>query len=245
MRLKRITKLKNNKSNGKLYYHETDSGPMVRSLIYSALFFFILAIIFKNIFIDPMAPILAGRNAIIMLALAPIVYFLKQGEGYAIEENCIYYNKYRFIKRKLLFKDIKCIIVVNASDEGRIRNTPYIIMMGGDPEKILHYCMNSERFHVLSKDEVKEKLGGEIGYYSVENFWKLFKKGAFSICDYGFEWNKKEMHKVFEGFPGDYYVASSVIDCYRKTYDEIVKVYGIDKKRIHIINDSTYGIYRW
>ena len=237
-------KSKNDKSNGRLYYRETNSAPIGSALIYSGLFMGILAVILGFIIGNFDSLIMMIGISGIAALLGAILHFLEMGEGYAIEENCIYYNKYRFFKRKLLFKDIKCIIVVNASDEGRIRKTPYIIMMGGDPEKILHYCMNSERFHVLSKDEVKEKLGGEIGYYNVENFWNMFKKGAFSCCDYGFEWNKKEMHKVLKGFSGDYYVAASVVDCYRKTYDEIVKVYGMEK-RIYIIDDSTYGIFRW
>lgn len=53
------------------------------------------------------------------------------------------------------------------------------------------------------------------------------------------------MHKVLKGFPGDYYVAASVIDQWRKKYDETVKEYGIDENRIHIMDDSTYGIFRW
>ena len=78
MKLKRTTKLKNDNSNAKLYYRETDCSPMVRSLIYSSVFMMVLAIIFKNISIDPMEPIRAGTIAIIILALAPIVYFLKK-----------------------------------------------------------------------------------------------------------------------------------------------------------------------
>lgn len=42
------------------------------------------------------------------------------------------------------------------------------------------------------------------------------QKGAFTIYNYGFVWNQREMHKVLEGSLGDYYVASSVVDCWRK-----------------------------
>lgn len=57
-------------------------------------------------------------------------------------------------------------------------------------------------------------------------------------------WNKREIYKVLNGFSGDYYVAASIIECYRKKFDEIVKEYDIDKKRIHIIDDLTYRKFK-
>lgn len=243
MELKETTKLKNEINNGRVFYRETCGSTFGSSFVYSGVFSIILFLILKNIAIDntPMIGVVAGA---ILLVLGAIVLLVKKGEGYALEEGCIYY-KYMLNTQKLLYKDIKCIIIANACVRGRIKNTPCVIMMGGEPEKILHYCMNSKRFHVLSMDELRERLGAEIGYYGLENYWKIFRKGAFTISNYGFVWNKGEMHKVLKGFSGDYYVAASVIDCWRKKYDEIVKEYGIDEKRIHIMDDSTYGIFRW
>lgn len=234
---RRIMKAKNDESSKKVFYHETFGSHIGNSLFYSGIFLGVLAFILgrDKIF---------GGFAVITIGIAAILRLIKKGEGYALEEDCIYY-KYGLITRKLLFQDIKCIIIANSSEGERIKNTPYVMMMGGDPEKILHFCMNSERFHVLSIDEIRGQLGGEIGYYGPENFWRVFRKGAFTTYDYGVEWNQKEMHKVLEGFSGDYYVASSVVDCWRKKYDEIVKGYGIEENRIHIMDDSTYGIFRW
>lgn len=243
MELKETTKLKNEINNGRVFYRET-YGSIIGSISFlSGVVLLILFLLMQRIAIDntPMIGVVAGA---IMLGLGTIVYIIKKGEGYALEEDGIYY-KYMLSTRKLLYKDIKCIIIANSCAGGRIKNTPCVVMMGGEPEKILHYCMNSERFHVLSMDELRERLGEEIGYYGPENCWKIFRKGAFTISNYGFEWNKGEMHKVLKGFSGDYYVAASVIDCWRKKYDEIVKEYGIDEKRIHIMDDSTYGIFRW
>lgn len=241
MEPKRTMKAKNDESSKKVFYHETFGSHIGSGLFYSGILAGILAFIVRG---DMILLTIGGGGAAIMLGVGAILLLIKKGEGYALEEDCIYY-KYGLITRKLLFQDIKCIIIANSSEGGRIKNTPYVVMMGGDPEKILHYCMNSERFHVLSIDEIRGQLGGEIGYYGPENFWRVFRKGAFTTCDYGFEWNQKEMHKVLEGFSGDYYVASSVVDCWRKKYDEIVKGYGIEENRIHIMDDSTYGIFRW
>lgn len=244
MMIKRTMKLKNEISNRGLFYHETYSSTIGSSLFYSGLLFLALAFILRNIAPQTDGAMIGGISAVALMGLGAIVYIIKTGEGYALEEDGIYY-KYMLSTRKLLYKDIKCIIIVNSCAGGRIKNTPCVVMMGGEPEKILHFCMNSERFHVLSMDELRERLGEEIGYYGPENCWKIFRKGAFTISNYGFEWNKGEMHKVLKGFSGDYYVAASVIDCWRKKYDEIVKEYGIDEKRIHIMDDSTYGIFRW
>lgn len=243
MELKETTKLRNEKNNGRVFYRETYSSLIGSILFQSGVIVLILFLILKNIAVDntPMIGLVAGA---IMLGVGTIVYIIKMREGYALEEDGIYY-KYMLSTRKLLYKDIKCIIIANSCAGGRIKNTPCVIMMGGESEKILHFCMNSERFHVLSMDEIREQLGEEIGCYRPENFWRIFRKGAFTISDYGFEWNKGEMHKVLKGFSGDYYVAASIIDCWRKKYDEIVKEYGIDEKRIHIMDDSTYGIFRW
>lgn len=241
---KKSKRVKNKINNGRSYYRETYGSPIESGLFYSGLLFLALAFSLKNIVIDNTGPLSFGISAVIMLGLAAMLHILELGGGYALEENGIYF-KYRFVVRKLLYKDIKCIIIANSSVGERIKNTPCVVMIGGETEKILNYCMNSKRLHVLSMEEIREELAEEIGYYGLKNFWKMFGKGSCAVYDYGFEWNKGEMHKVLNGFSGDYYVAASVIDCRRKKYDEIVKEYGFDKTRIHIIDDSTCGIYKW
>lgn len=58
-------------------------------------------------------------------------------------------------------------------------------------------------------------------------------------------WNKREMHKVLEGFGGDYYIAASVISNYGEELNTICKQYGIDRQRIHIIDDTINGEFIW
>lgn len=164
-------------------------------------------------------------------------------EGYFLEEDCICY-RYRFIPQKLLYKDIKCIIITHISSGLRTRPTPCVIMVGGEQEKVLQYCME-EKSGVLISRAVERILGADIGCYSVDNFWEMFKRGSSVVRDYSFVWNKREMHKVLEGFQGDYYVSASVIDYYDEEYGEILEKYDIDKKRIHIIDDSVDGKFRW
>ncbi|MGN0246899.1 MAG: hypothetical protein ACI4DK_13175 [Lachnospiraceae bacterium] len=170
--------------------------------------------------------------------------FCKLREGYSIQEDGICF-RYRFIKHKLLYEDIKCIIIVNSYGNNKIVKTPYIIVIGGEQNEILQYCNNFPFRHVLASINIMVKLGAEIGCYHPGNIWTIFNKGSSAISDYGFIWNKREMYKIFKGFRGDYHIAASVIESYRDKFDDIVKEYGISDNQIHIIDDSTDGEFLW
>lgn len=176
-------------------------------------------------------------------------FFVKLCKGYSIQEDGFCF-RYRFIKHKLLYEDIKCIIIVNSNTNGgKIIKIPYIIIIGGEQDEILRYCNNFHNLpyrHVLSSNNIRVKLGAEIGCYHPGNIWKIFNKGSSAISDYGFIWNnKKEMYKIFKEFRGDYHIAASVIESYRDKFDNIVKEYGISDNQIHIIDDSTNGKFIW
>ena len=170
--------------------------------------------------------------------------FCKLREGYSIQEDGICF-RYRFIKHKLLYEDIKCIIIVNSYGNNKIVKTPYIIVIGGEQNEILQYCNNFPFRHVLASINIRVKLGAEIGCYHPGNIWTIFNKGSSAISDYGFIWNKREMYKIFKGFRGDYHIAASVIESYRDKFDNIVKEYGISDNQIHVIDDSTDEEFLW
>ena len=170
--------------------------------------------------------------------------FCKLREGYSIQEDGICF-RYRFIKHKLLYEDIKCIIIVNSYGNNKIVKTPYIIVIGGEQNEILQYCNNFPFRHVLASINIRVKLGAEIGCYHPGNIWTIFNKGSSAVSDYGFIWNKREMYKIFKGFRGDYHIAASVIESYRDKFDNIVKEYGISDNQIHVIDDSTDGEFLW
>lgn len=244
-------KPENDTGKEKMHRSEVHCGPIEKGLIYSSLFMLILVLYLRSDIgfgggYDDAGVIFGICCYIVMLALGVALFILRLGEGYALEEDCIYY-KYRYIVRKTPYKDIKCIIIAYSSYEERITLTPCVVMIGGEQEKILRYCMNENRYkrHVLSMDEIRGELMEDMGWYDEKNFWKMFKKGSCAVKDYGFDWNSGEMDKVLRGFPGDYYVAASVIDRYRKKYDEIVREYGIEERRIHIIDDSVFGVFKW
>lgn len=169
-----------------------------------------------------------------------LFFFLRLSEGYNIQKDCIYF-KYRFKMHKLFYKDIKCIIIVNGQINSKIVKTPYVIIIGGEQERILQYCRNRKKPHVLACNEIKYELGAEIGCYHPGNVWEMFKRGSSTVFDYGFMWNQREIHKLLTGFCGKYYVAKSVIGCYPNKFDEIIKKYGINKEQINIFDDSTNG----
>jgi hypothetical protein len=75
-------------------------------------------------------------------------------EGYIIQDDGFFF-KYRFIKNKLLYKDIKCIIISNTQVNYRITKTPYITVIGGEKDEILQYCIDSPKRHVLTSDNSK------------------------------------------------------------------------------------------
>lgn len=179
-----------------------------------------------------------------------LTFFVKLCQGYSIQEDGICF-RYRFIKHKLLYEDIKCIIIVNSSTNGgKIVKIPYIIIIGGEQDEILQYCNNFHnlpyRRYVLSSNNIRVKLGAKIGCYHPGNIWTIVNKDSSAISDYGFIWNnKKELYRIFKGFRGDYYIAASVIESYRDKFDNIVKEYGISDNQIHVIDDSTDGKFLW
>ena len=174
-----------------------------------------------------------------------LTFFVKLYKGYSIQEDGICF-RYRFIEHKLLYEDIRCIIIVNSSiNGGKIIKIPYIIIIGEEQDEILQYCNNFPFRHVLASINIRVKLGAEIGCYHPGNIWTIFNKGSSAISDYGFIWNKREMYKIFKGFRGDYHIAASVIESYRDKFDNIVKEYGISDNQIHVIDDSTDGEFLW
>lgn len=174
----------------------------------------------------------------------PVMYFLsKLYDGYILEEDGIYY-RHLFKNNKLFFKEIKCIIFTNAMMNLTITKGVWVAIIGGEQTELLQY-FNSFKRHVLSDYDIRSKLGAEIGYYHPGNVWEMFRKGSASIRNYGFIWNKREMHKILEGFKGNYYIAASVISNYNSEFNDIVKQYDIAGERIHIIDDSTNGKFIW
>ncbi|MCM1288189.1 MAG: hypothetical protein NC240_07740 [Clostridium sp.] len=149
------------------------------------------------------------------------------------------------MKNKLLYQDIKCIIISNAQGNYTITKTPYVTVIGGEKDEILQYCIKSSKRHVLTSNNIRYKLGAEIGCYHPENIQELFKKGSSTIYNYGFAWNKRVMDKLLKGFGGDYYIAASVLGNFRNEFDGIVKKYNIGSERIFVIDDSTNGKFIW
>lgn len=228
-----------------MYYPDKYKSDLVeRVLIICGIILFICSLLFyfafgyKN---------LAGLFFAFCLAswfIPAELFLLKLYQGYAIQDDGIFF-KYRFLRNKLLYNDINCIIISNSMINYAIGKIPHVTVIGGEQDEILQYCMNSKKRHVLSSDDIRYTLGAEIGCYHPENIWEIFKKGSYKIYNYGFVWNKREMNKIFKGFPGDYYIAASVLENFRNEFDDIVKEYNISDNRIHIIDDSTDGKFTW
>lgn len=157
----------------------------------------------------------------------------KMSDGYAIYEDGLFF-KYRFKDNKLLYKDIKCIIISNW--QRGMSKAPEVTVIGGNMDKIRQY-FSLPKSHVLTGDVIRYFLGAEIGCYHPGNIWEILKKGSSTIYNYGFVWNKREMYKILEGFSGDYYVAKSVIEKFHEEFNNILEKYSISNERIHIIND--------
>ncbi len=227
----------------KLYNSRFESYQAERVLIVCGVVTLICALLLYYVFdSEDLADILGAFS--LAFWYASVLFFLsKLADGYMIQDDAIVF-RYRFMKRKLLYKDIKCIIISNVLLKG-ITKTPHITVIGGEQDKILQYCLNAPKRHVLTDIDIKYRLGEEIGYYYPDNFWKKFKKGSSVIYNCGFWWNKREMHKIFSGFPGIYYVAASVLENYHDEFDDIVKKYGISSERICIMDDSTNGEFIW
>lgn len=226
------------------YYPRFDSYLIEKILIICGLVLFVSSLLFNYVL---GSRDLAGVFWGFCLAswFTPVVlFFFKLREGYSVLDDGIFF-KYRFMKNKLLYKDIKCIIVSNGTGNYTIVKTPYVTVIGGEQDEILQYCTDSPKRHVLTSSDIWYKLGAEIGCYHPGNIREVFKKGSSVIYNYGFVWNKREMHKIFKGFQGNYYIAASVYENFRGEINDIVKKYDISSERIHIINDSTNGKFIW
>mgnify|MGYP000038980815 CR=1 FL=1 len=174
-----------------------------------------------------------------------ILFFFKLEGGYIVQDDCIIF-KYRFLKNKLLYTDIKCIIISNLEAPNfKSTKTPHVTVIGGEQDEILQYCIDSPKRHVLTSLDIQYKLGAEIGCYHPGNIREIFKKGSSIIYNYGFVWNKREMYKIFKGFLGEYYIAASVYENFRDEFNDIVKKYDISRERICVIDDSTNGKFIW
>lgn len=239
--VKKLRKMRNKRLYSRtLYYAPAEDALLIIGLLFLIGSFFIG--IFQR---DKDLEVLFWVFCISAWFMPVFNFFFNLEDGYTLEEDCIYYRS-RFITYKLLYKDIKCIIIAHMSlGAGRTSKTPCVVMIGGEQEEILKYCTDGNRRGLLTSNIIEHILGAEIGDFSPENFWETIKKGPSVVCDYGFVWNKREIHKVLKGFQGDYYVAASVVEGYRKIYDEIVENFNIDKERIHIIDDATKERFKW
>lgn len=228
-------------------YNPQSGGHIVEEVLgILGMFFFVLSVVFRWLIVKDND--LSGVFFVFGIAAwycpLMILIFVKMPQGYLLEKDGIVFNC-KFKKNKLLYEEIKCIIISNTTVSMRITKTPWIGIIGEQQNEILQYLINGKKRHVLTSDDIKVKLGEKIGYYHPGNIWKILKKGSSTIYNYGFWWNKKEMYKILEGFRGEYYIAASVISNYNDEFNAICKRYDIDGQRIHVIDDSTNGAFIW
>ena len=228
----------------KIYNSKFESYQLEKVLIICGTVSFICTLLLYYVFDSRDFASILGAFCLSFWYVSVLSFLFKLCDGYMIQDDSIVF-RYRFMKRKLLYKDIKCIIISNVQVNYRITKTPHITVIGGEQDKILQFCLNAPKRHVLTGDDIRYILGEEIGCYHPGNFWKMFKKGSSVIYNCGFWWNKREMHKIFSGFPGNYYIAASVLENYHDEFDDIVKKYGISSERICIMDDSTNGKFIW
>lgn len=228
-------------------YDPQSGGHIVEEVLgILGLFFFVLGIVFR------WSVVKDSDLSILFLAFAiaawycplMMLIFVKWPAGYLLEKDGIVFHC-KFKKNKILYEEIKYIIISNTTVSTRITKTPWVGIIGEQQNEIPRYLINGKKRHVLTSGDIKYILGEKIGYYHPGNIWNIFKKGSSTIYNYGFWWNKKEMYKVLEGFQGDYYIAASVISNYNDDFNAICKQYGVDSQRIHIIDDSINGEFIW
>lgn len=234
----------------KMYNPHPERQVIEKALSILGLFFFVLGIVFRYSIIKDSEWTHQLTYLFFAFCIAAWYYpfftfiFEKWPAGYLLEKDRIVFHcKYR--KNELLYEDIQCIIISNMDVGLRITKTPWITMIGEQSDEILRYLMSEKRKYVLRDADIKCKLGEKIGWFHYEYIWKIFKKGSSTIYNYGFGWNKKEIHKVLNGFRGDYYIAASVIRNYSDEMNAICKKYDINSQRIHIIDDSINGEFIW
>ncbi|MDE6713991.1 MAG: hypothetical protein K2K20_09665 [Lachnospiraceae bacterium] len=234
----------------KMYNPYPELQVAEKALSILGLFFFVLGIVFRYSIIKDNELIHQLTDLFFAFSIAAWYYpffafiFVKWPAGYLLKKDRIVFHcKYK--KNELLYEDIQCIIISNTQIRLQTTKTPWITMIGEQSDEILQYLMNENRKYVLRDVDIKSKLGEKIGWFHYEYIWKIFKKGSSAIYNYGFGWNKQEIHKVLDGFRGDYYIAASVISNYRDEVNAICKQYDIDSQRIHIIDDSINGEFIW
>ncbi|MCM1083781.1 MAG: hypothetical protein NC393_10790 [Clostridium sp.] len=231
-------------SLNKKYYPRFNSYLIEKILIICGIVFFICFLLFNFIFDSRDLACVFFGLCLSSWFIPVTLSFFKLREGYIILEDGISFQ-YRFMKNKLLYQDIKCIIISNAQGNYTITKTPYVTVIGGEKDEILQYCIKSPKRHVLTSNNIRYKLGAEIGCYHPKNIREVFKKGSSTIYNYGFVWNKRAMDKLLKGFEGDYYIAASVLGNFRDEFNNIVKTYNLSNERIFVIDDSTNGKFIW
>lgn len=224
----------------KKYYPRWNSYLIEKILILCGIVLFICSLLFNFVFGSRDLAYVFWGLCLSSWFIPVTLFFFKLREGYIIREDGIFFN-YRFRENKLLYEEIKVIIISNTQGNYRITKIPYVAVIGGESNEILQYCMDSPKRHVLTSNDIRYKLGAAIGCFHPENVWEIFKKGSSIIYNYGFVWNQREMYKIFKGFLGDYYIAESVLENFCDEFDDIVKKYDIGSERIHVINDSING----
>lgn len=150
-----------------------------------------------------------------------IVWLQTMSEGYRLSDSGICFW-HKFKKHTVDFGEIHNIYIVNKSiNNGDIVGVPFIWLMGGKETGVLQYCMQDRNKNCgLIDAEIAQIL---IDNNETEN-------------NYGFVWNRKEIHKLFNGYRGEYYVAESVIKNYPNEYNAICAYYDV-RERVHIIKD--------
>lgn len=221
-----------------------DSYKFDKVLLIGGTVLAIIAVILQLISYDPDIILLPATFAITFWALLACIIGVKLREGYTIEEDGICF-RYRFQQHKLRFEDINCIIISNANMRQMTTRGLWVTIIGGEQNAILEYCMNGNKTQVLSGLNIEYKLGAAIGFYSMGNVWEMFKAGSATIKNYDFVWSDRIIYKLFEGYKGDYYIAASVFSHSQKELEDLFKRYSVSSERIHIIDDSTNGVFVW
>lgn len=188
----------------KIYYPRIDSYLIEKILIICGMVLFICTLLINYVFeYRDLAGVFWGF-CLSSWYIPVILFFFKLEGGYIVQDDCIIF-KYRFLKNKLLYTDIKCIIILNLEAPNfKSIKTPHVTVIGGEQDEILQYCIDSPKRHVLTSLDIQYKLGAEIGCYHPGNIREIVKKGSSIIYNYGFVWNKREMYKIFKGFLGEY-----------------------------------------
>lgn len=167
----------------------------------------------------------------------PAVLFLfKLGEGYTILDDGIIY-RCSFRKHKMLYEDMKIIIFSNEWRDKKIENTPYVTVIGGKMDKVFQISVDKTHSQGFTSYDLSYKLREDIKNYPSRYFREFIKEGSYIASRYSFVWNEREMHKIFGGFSGDYYIAATLPEKFRNKFNSIAEKYNISKEKIFVIDD--------